>query len=132
MSADTAMTVSSASLAAAWTTSATSGVGTASDTGVGAATGWSRVGGGANTGGGEGRGGDGGGGGVILRRFGAFSPSPPSVSSSLPRLSSRGLSVVVGTTKGRVGATARSSMAGVGAATAGEGGNRGDVDEDSK
>jgi len=120
LSVGTTTTVSSASLAATWTTSATSGVVTTSDTGVGG------VNEGADTG--VERGDDG----VILRRFGALSPSPPTVSSSLPRLSSQGLFVVVSTEV--VGAAARSlplTIDGVGAAAAaGEGGT--DVDEDGK
>ena len=102
-------------------------MGTTSDTGVGGAAIEGGVNEGADTG--AERGGDG----VILRRFGALSPSPPTVSSSLPRLSSRGLSVVVSTTTGVVEAAARSSPStidGVGTAAAGEGGT--DVDEDGK
>jgi hypothetical protein len=115
-------------LAATWTTSATSGEGTTSDTGVGRAAVEGGVDEDADTGAERG-----GGDGIVLRRFGALPPSPPTVSSSLPRLSSRGLFVVVSTTTGVVGAAARSSPStidGVGAAAAGEGGT--DVDEDGK
>jgi hypothetical protein len=103
-------------------------VGTTSDTGVGGAA----VEGGDNEGAGTGAE-RGGGDGVILRRFGAFWPSPPTDSSSLPRLSSWGLFVVISTTTGGVGAAVRSSPStidGVGATAAGEGGTG--VDEDGK
>jgi len=126
LSAGPTTTVSLVSFTGTWTTLATSGEGRVSDTGVGRAAGGGEVGGGADTEA-EGGGGDG----VILRRFGALSPSPLTASSSLPRLSSRGLSVVIPATAGGVGAAARSSpptMDGFGAATAGEGGT--DVDED--
>jgi len=106
-------------------------VGTASDTGAGAAAVKGGVGECADTG--AERGGDGDGDGVILHRFGALPPSPPAISSSLPRLSSRRLFVAISTTTGGVGAAARPSplaMDGVGAATAGEGGT--DMDEDGK
>lgn len=106
-----------------------------SDTGVGAAAGEGGVGRGTGIRGGkEWEGGDRGGG-VILRRFGALSHSPPSVSSSLPRLSSRGLSVVVSTITGETGAVAPSlllTMAGVGAGIAGEDGNGEGVVEEGK
>ena len=96
---------------------------TTPDTAVGGAAVEGRVNEGADTGA-ERRGGDG----VILRRFGALSPSPPIISSSLPRLSSRGL---FATTTGVVGATARSSPSTIdGVGAAGEGGT--DVDEDGK
>jgi hypothetical protein len=101
---------------------------TASDTGVCGAAVEGGVNEGADTGAERGSGD-----GVILRRFGALSPSPHTVSPSLPRLSSRGLFAVVSTTTGVVGAAARSlpsTIDGVGAAAAGEGGT--DVDEDGK
>jgi hypothetical protein len=115
-------------VAATWTTSATSGVDTTSDTGVGGAAVEGEVNEGADTGAERG-----GGDAVILRRFGAHSPSPPTVSPSLPRLSSRSLFVVVSTTTEVVGAAARSpplTMDGAGAGAASEGGT--DVDEDGK
>jgi hypothetical protein len=101
LSTGTATTVSSVSLAATWTTSATSGVGTTSDTGMGGAAVGGRVNEGADT-----RAERGGGDSAILRHFGALSLSPPTVSSSLSRLSSQGLFVVVSTMTGVVGAAA--------------------------
>lgn len=101
-------------------------MGTTSDTGVGGAV----VEGGVNDEGVDIGAERGGGDGVILRRFGALSPSPP---TSLPRLSSRGLSVVVSTTTGVFGEAARSSLStigGVGVAAAPEDGTG--VDEDGK
>jgi hypothetical protein len=101
LSTGTATTVSSMSLAATWTTSATLGVGTTSDTGVGGAAVEGRVNEGADTGAEHG-----GGDSAILHHFGALSLSPPTVSSSLSCLSSQGLFVVVSTTMGVVGAAA--------------------------